>query len=385
MNEGFRNIPIENEPNKEKGLNKSKKTTRRNFIKNAVKFGVATAVTGGVASKLLDGGDSGENTDEISLEVKELAKKIKEEQVRSEVDKIADEYAKESEMASMTPMVQIERYGRIIDLEKGIKALEYEHYKKLTEDEKGKRDMQVAVKNMSKVNLSKMIKPFSERGLPEELAYMIAIQETRGRTKTSWAGARGMTGIMPATAKALGFKPKDADNPYKAMEMTAKYLEAEKKDRFENDTNLLLHAYNAGGGLFGFTRIFSKEERTAENFYKYMEYYINFRLREVKENGYYVHTVDKKDKNITSISKRFKVSVQDILKENGFTESTIIHRGDKIKIPYSDMNKAAKVLFRKQFEALDYAPELRAKYNALKDLGLLERLQANIRATGSVV
>ncbi len=379
MNEGFENIRIGNKPNEEK------KTTRRNFIKNAVKFGVATTVTGSVASKLLENVEEGKGANEVSLKIKELAKKIKEEQVKSEVDKIADEYTKESELEQMTPMEQIEKYGKIRNLGKGIKALENEHYKKLTEDKKGKRDMQVAVKNMSKVNLSKMIKPFSERGLPEELAYMIAIQETRGRTKTSWAGARGMTGIMPATAKALGFKPKDADNPYKAMEMTAEYLETEKKDRFENDTDLLLHAYNAGGGLFGFTRIFSKEERTAENFYKYMESYINFILREVKENGYYVHTVDKKDKNLTSISKRFKVSVQDILKENGFTESTIIRVGDEIKIPYSDMNKAAKVLFRKPFEALNYAPELKAKYKALKDLGLLKRLQANIRATGSVV
>ncbi len=284
-----------------------------------------------------------------------------------------------------TPLEQLQAYGEIKDLRAGIKILFDDHYRRFIRTEKGKKDMEIAVQNISKLNMSKIIELYKAMQLPEELAFMIAIQETRATNKKSFAGARGLTGVMPATAKAFGYTSADLNDSYIANKITAKYLTTERKERFGNDIDMLLHAYNAGGGLFGFTKSVPREERTVENFYKYMEEYINRVYKEVKEKGYYTHTIDKKDKNLTTISKRFDISLNDLLKENNFTKETLIHCGDKIKIPYRNMNKAAKILFRKPFETLNYVPEIKAKYKAIKDLGFINSIENGTCDSGTLL
>ncbi|MFV0643036.1 MAG: lytic transglycosylase domain-containing protein [Sphingomonadaceae bacterium] len=70
-------------------------------------------------------------------------------------------------------------------------------------------------------------------------------QESRWRPNArSWAGARGLAQLMPATAQEMGVNP---DDPYANLEGGARYLRAQL-DRFDGDLEKALAAYNAGPG-----------------------------------------------------------------------------------------------------------------------------------------
>lgn len=348
-----------------------KDSGRRQFLKDAVIKGTALGVTTSALATMLKKLTQEDNSKD-SLEAENIDTLKKE--------KIHGDYVKESERqyVGKTPLEQIEEFGMIKNLDLGMQAIHDRHYAYLTSTEKGKRDMEIATKNISGLNVKKVAEPFKKRGLPEELAYLIAIQETRGKPVTSWAGARGITGIMPATAKAMGFTPEDADNPYIAIEITARYLEGEK-ERFGDSVDMLLYAYNAGGGLFGFTENTPRDKRTPEHFYEYMREYMNDIFSKVVENGYYEHVIEKSDKNLTNISKRFNVPVYKIEQANNFKKDSVIYVGDVIKIPYDDLKIAAKILLRKPFEALRYAPEVKAKQKALIDSGMSEKIELSMR------
>ncbi len=343
----------------EKRKKEEKKLTRRAFLKAGLALGVSSAVSSFLKDKITN-----YSNPKGSAETETKG---------GEVDKRENNLHEEKAIVT-TPLEQLHAYGEIKDLKSGIKILFDDHYRYFVMTEKGKKDVETAIYNLSKLNMSEIINMYRARQLPEELAYMIAIQETRGVAKKSSAGARGITGIMPSTARAMGYSVEDVSDPYIANKITAEYLTNERNKRFGNDVDLLLHAYNAGGRLFGFTKKTTKEERTLKNFYTYMQNYINSIYKEVKEKGYYEHTIDDKDKTLTHISKRFNVSLRDILEENNLDENSPIHVGDKIKIPYHDMENASKILFRKPFEALNYVPEIKAKYKAIRDLGLLRKI-----------
>jgi hypothetical protein len=337
--------------------------TRRDFLK------LGGAALGAYAlGKVVEDRATDQKVKEISENLKREAEKT---QPQSEPEQVGEEKKPEA----LPPLEQLRVYGEVRNLEEGLEMVRNEHYIELTETEEGLKDMQTAVQNIKRYNLKKLIDPFLEKGFPKELAYIIAIQETRGRVQKSSAGARGVTGLMPATVKALGYEPEDADDPYHASKMTAQYLATEREERFgkAKDDYILLHAYNAGGGLFGFTEKTPKEKRTCKNFYRYMEEYINSRYRETKERGYR-HILDDEDSSLDAVSKRFQVPLRKLLKANGFTENTIIHEGDSVLIPFEDLDQAAKIIFRKPLEALQYVPEVKAKYNALQDKGLLSEL-----------
>ena len=70
-------------------------------------------------------------------------------------------------------------------------------------------------------------------------------QESRWREDAvSPAGARGLAQLMPGTARDLGVNP---DDPLANLEGGARYLR-EQLDRFDNDLEKALAAYNAGPG-----------------------------------------------------------------------------------------------------------------------------------------
>ena len=70
-------------------------------------------------------------------------------------------------------------------------------------------------------------------------------QESRWRPgAVSPAGARGLTQLMPATARQLGVDPLD---PYANLEGGARYLRMQL-DLFDGDVERALAAYNAGPG-----------------------------------------------------------------------------------------------------------------------------------------
>lgn len=81
--------------------------------------------------------------------------------------------------------------------------------------------------------------------LSPELLEAVVWQESRWRPDAvSPAGARGLTQLMPATARQLGVDPQD---PYAAIEGGARYLRMQL-DLFNGDVERALAAYNAGPG-----------------------------------------------------------------------------------------------------------------------------------------
>ena len=81
--------------------------------------------------------------------------------------------------------------------------------------------------------------------LSESLLEALVWQESRWRENAvSPAGARGLAQLMPGTARYLGVNP---DDPMQNLEGGARYLR-EQLDRFDQDLEKALAAYNAGPG-----------------------------------------------------------------------------------------------------------------------------------------
>ncbi|WP_267389767.1 lytic transglycosylase domain-containing protein [Sphingomonas sp. GC_Shp_3] len=83
------------------------------------------------------------------------------------------------------------------------------------------------------------------QGISPALLEALIWQESRWRADAvSRVGARGLTQLMPSTARALGVDPHD---PVAAIEGGARYLR-QQLDRFDGNVEHALAAYNAGPG-----------------------------------------------------------------------------------------------------------------------------------------
>lgn len=333
---------------------------RRKFLKGALKAGGALLGGGAMYGAVRRFGK------QEAIEQEPLVREIK-------ADK--DPEKETAPTVLKTPLEQFKSYGEVRDLKEGLQAVEENHYKKLSETEEGRRDMETATQNIQKLNLNKFAEPFKEREVPKELVYLIPIQETRARNEQSKAGARGFTGIMPKTAEAFGYKPDDVNNPYIAGEVTARFLENEKNKRFGDDIDLLLHAYNAGGGMLGYTRTTNeKADRSSAGFYEYMQEYLNTTYKKVEESGHYEYTVRPKD-TLGHIAQRFQVPRNAIEEYNNMKDGAVLRIGSTLRIPFDDLDHFARVVFRKPFETLHYVPQVKAKYRALKDAGFVDEIE----------
>ena len=78
---------------------------------------------------------------------------------------------------------------------------------------------------------------------PELLRAVIVVESGFDPQAVSKAGARGLMQLMPATARAYGVR--DANDPSQNVHAGARYLR-DLIDRYENDLELVLAAYNAG-------------------------------------------------------------------------------------------------------------------------------------------
>ena len=93
----------------------------------------------------------------------------------------------------------------------------------------------------------------ADSGWEWQLLASIAYQESRFHNHLeSWAGARGLMGIMPRTARNLGFTPDSLDNPSISIQAGIKCLSYFEKHfpGAENEEKLkfTLASYNAGSG-----------------------------------------------------------------------------------------------------------------------------------------
>jgi membrane-bound lytic murein transglycosylase F len=93
-----------------------------------------------------------------------------------------------------------------------------------------------------------------ELGWDWQLLASIAFQESRFHNRLeSWAGAKGLMGIMPQTARHLGFSPDSLDHPETAIRAGVKCLISFRKyfsgiKDPEEKIKFTLAAYNAGNG-----------------------------------------------------------------------------------------------------------------------------------------
>jgi len=78
---------------------------------------------------------------------------------------------------------------------------------------------------------------------PELLRAVIVVESGFDPDALSKAGARGLMQLMPATARAYGVR--DAADPSQNVHAGARYLR-DLLNRYENDLELVLAAYNAG-------------------------------------------------------------------------------------------------------------------------------------------
>jgi soluble lytic murein transglycosylase-like protein len=78
---------------------------------------------------------------------------------------------------------------------------------------------------------------------PELLRAVIVVESGFDANAVSPKGARGLMQLMPATAKAYGAA--NASDPAQNIHAGARYLR-DLMDRYDNDLELVLAAYNAG-------------------------------------------------------------------------------------------------------------------------------------------
>jgi soluble lytic murein transglycosylase-like protein len=80
---------------------------------------------------------------------------------------------------------------------------------------------------------------------PKLLAALVQAESKGDPGAVSWAGARGLTQLMPETAREVGVT--HVSDPRQSLRGGATYLK-QQLDRFGGDTRLALAAYNAGAG-----------------------------------------------------------------------------------------------------------------------------------------
>ena len=286
----------------------------------------------------------------------------------------------EVENIQFTPRDQLEKFGKIKDLEAGLRWYEREHTMHFLQTASGRLDIERAVRNLSSLEMDKFMEPFRDRQLPEDIAYLIALQETRGKIGVvSHAGARGIMGIMPKTLMLLGFKKKKVaeltKDPYLGSEVAAEHLEEDRKI-FGNNITMLLHSYNGGANLFGFTKKFPKDQWTPEHFYTYMQERINTEYQDILKYGYQ-YTIKTGD-TLNTIAQKYKISLKELMEVNRVHPKSKIYAGKKMRIPLRDTQTILDTVFAKEFELLHYVPEIRAKYTALKKMGYVQSLEEGV-------
>lgn len=99
------------------------------------------------------------------------------------------------------------------------------------------------------------------------LSYYESTFKTDGK---SWAGARGLMGLMPATAKSMGLDPKDLGHPESNIRVGTKYLRVliDKFSSVEDDNErirLALASYNAGIGHVSDARALASKHGANKN------------------------------------------------------------------------------------------------------------------------
>ena len=131
------------------------------------------------------------------------------------------------------------------------------------------------------------------------LASLAYTESNFGTTAVSWAGAKGLMQLMPATARAMGVPPGKEQNPEESIKAAVKYIAAtdrslsmvpDKQERIK----FILASYNAGlGHIFDAIALADKYGKNKTVWTDNVENYILLKSNEeyftdpVCKNGYF--------------------------------------------------------------------------------------------------
>lgn len=114
------------------------------------------------------------------------------------------------------------------------------------------RQLEVNEKDIKNINnevkdIDALIDKYSKQfGVNRNLAHAVAqVESNKNQSAISKSGAVGIMQVLPSTSKAMGINnPYNTEDNIKAGIKYLKYLQ----DKFDNNTDLVLSAYNAGEG-----------------------------------------------------------------------------------------------------------------------------------------
>jgi LysM repeat protein len=210
---------------------------------------------------------------------------------------------------------------------------------------------------------------FVKVGVPEKFAY-IAIPESHFDLEAnSRKSAEGPYQFTEGTAKIFGLTIEEGidqrRDPVKSAKACAEHLKY-SYERFNDDWDLAFSDYNGA-----FTKEYAKfrpvkKDRNYKDYLAWREERINeFIARESFE-----HIVEKKDKNLSTIASYYKLSVEDLLQENGLAGHNI-RIGQKLKLPATTSVKTFKL--RDSLENLNYPEKFYAVLDVIEKEGLEKR------------
>lgn len=213
---------------------------------------------------------------------------------------------------------------------------------------------------------------FVKVGVPERFAY-IAIPESHFNLEAnSRKNAGGPYQFTAGTAKIFGLTIEDGidqrRDPVKSARACAEHLKY-SYERFNNDWDLAFADYNGG-----FTKQYERFRRKkADRNYKDYLIWREGRINEFISRESFEHVVEERDRNLSNIASYYKLSAQDLMEENGLTDSQI-KIGQKLKLPPTTAVKTFKL--RDSLENLNYPEKFYAVLDVIEKEGLEKRFPA---------
>jgi hypothetical protein len=368
---------------KEKLIEKFKPTPEQLQIENEDYQALVQALRSGAKKNGAKEKEIIEDEDVKTVEVTKKEETIKIEETKE--DKIIEKQEERETEEKPISLAELLSFGQDEDitLDKNfVEALENQWVKNYSEGGKNYNDLVQAYGKMQPW-IRHLKKPFKDKELPENIAYL-AIPESSFRLKArSSAGAEGAYQFTRSTGIKFGLTINDEKDerldPIKSAEACAEYIDYLHKKC--GDLDLALSGYNGGFIWEYFKKVKTKKERNYMGFIAHIQDNINNYRKEIKENPEYIHVV-KDNETLSKISGEFYISSYITLaKYNNIENPDDIKKDDKIKIPLGDFEHRKKVFeyvakTKGLIENLNYP----AKFNAVEKIienGELDEIAAN--------
>lgn len=344
--------------------------SRRNFIKGLT----SSVVLGGFAGKYLVS-FFGEEENFGKEEAK--SEKVLERATQSQIE-IAEDDAR---IIGKTVEAQLEEGKKVVlnlETKRALQAKWKKSYSKkpkncLESDKESGKNYLGLLETMEKMQpwISEMKIEFKKVGLPEEFVYLTIPESHFSLKAFSHAKAKGPYQFKAETARALGLiiddKIDERCDPIKSAQACAKYLK-ENYERLNNDWGLALARYNGGYPKRYRLSRENREDLNYEDYLQWREDQINNFLLE-KNSKYRA----KLGENLTVIAKTYKVSIEDIKKENNLKNNDI-RAGQVLKIPKNLKSQISEL--QASLENLNYPEKFYAILDVIKEEQLAKRFPA---------